>query len=129
MKKIFFAISETNPPVATGISPGITSLTMFWSIQKEKNNHCLLSTITIKCNYTETKGKGYQPKNHVSSKEIKDSDSAPSVYINITVERLSPFTSYTCWAQTNANFNNTSSDLSDGVNVTTLEDGKYAHYH
>lgn len=100
---------------------------MFWTIQKE-NNHCLPSSIVTKCNYTEKKGKGYEAENRIVPVEIDpNSAEVPTVKLNITVEGLSPFTSYTCWAHTvnNAGY----SDLSDGINATTLEDGKYAHCH
>lgn len=128
MKTFSSNISVTNPPVShtdTGISPSIESLTMLWIIQKE-NNLCPLSYIITKCNYTERKGEGYDPVNRVFSMQIDSHVADPTVVLNITVEGLSPFTSYTCWAHTlnNAGY----SDLSDGVNATTLEDGKY-HCH
>lgn len=76
------------------------------------------------CNYTEIKGKGYDPQNRVLATKINPETAAdPTVVVNVTVEELSPFTSYTCWAQTvnNAGY----SDLSNGVDATTLQDGKY----
>ncbi|XP_011694780.1 PREDICTED: receptor-type tyrosine-protein phosphatase eta isoform X2 [Wasmannia auropunctata] len=113
---------RTNPPVphTPGIPPNVRSLSMIWTIQKE-NNHCQLSSIITICNYTEKKGKGYEPENRVSPMKIDPYDAAnPVVVLNTTVEGLSPFTSYTCWAHTIniAGY----SDLSDGVNATTLED-------
>jgi len=98
---------------------------MIWTIQKE-NNNCDLSSIITICNYTERKGKGYEPENRVSPMKIDPDDAADSVVVlNTTVEGLSPFTSYTCWAHT-VNIAGYS-DLSDGINATTLEDGRHTH--
>lgn len=69
-------------------------------------------------------GTGYDVYNGVSLMKIDPKSAAESVVvIEATVNDLSPFTSYTCWAQTinTAGY----SDLSDGVNATTLEDGKH----
>lgn len=100
---------------------------MIWIIQKE-NNHCLPISIITKCNYTEKRGKGYEPENNVNLMDIDSNATASStILLNITIDKLSPFTSYTCWAHTVNNAG--SSDLSDGINATTLEDGKYAQYH
>lgn len=125
MKEIFFDISGTNPPIphTPGVPPNVKSLSMIWTIQKE-NNHCQLSSIITICNYTEKKGVGYDPDNGVSLMKIDPKSAADSVVvIETTVDGLSPFTSYTCWAHTinTAGY----SDLSDGVNATTLEDGKH----
>ncbi|KAL0134795.1 hypothetical protein PUN28_001517 [Cardiocondyla obscurior] len=115
--------SITNPPTlhpTTGITSGIKSLSMMWVIQKE-DNHCHLSSIRTMCNYTETKGKGYTPENRVVQTKIEPDIAAdPTVELNVTVEGLSPYTSYTCKAHTTnvAGY----SDLSDGVNATTFED-------
>lgn len=127
-EKKFFDLSETNPPSVhtPGVPPSVTSLTILWTIQKE-NNHCELSSIITICNYTEQHGKGYKPDNRVSPMKI-DPDIAkdPTILLNTTVEGLSPFTSYTCWAHTVnvAGY----SDLSDGINATTLEDGNRTRY-
>ncbi|TGZ50782.1 receptor-type tyrosine-protein phosphatase beta-like isoform X1 [Temnothorax longispinosus] len=114
---------KTDPPVShatTGVVPSIRSLLIFWTIKKEKN-HCQLSSIITRCNVTEKKGKGYDPENRVFKMDIDHNTAAdPFVVLNITVKELSPFTSYTCWAH--AINNGGFSDLSDGVNATTLED-------
>ncbi|XP_011869291.1 PREDICTED: tyrosine-protein phosphatase 10D isoform X2 [Vollenhovia emeryi] len=113
----------TNPPIShatTGVMPSVRSLFIIWTIQKE-NNHCPLSSIITMCNYTERQGKGYEPDNRVISMKIdRDTAADPTVDLNVTVDGLTPFTSYTCWAHTvnSAGY----SDLSDGVNATTLQD-------
>lgn len=76
------------------------------------------------CNCTEKKGKGYEPHNRVFPMKIEpDTAADPTVVLNVTVEELSPFTGYTCWAQT-VNIAGYS-DLSNGVDAATLEDGRY----
>ncbi|KAG5345078.1 PTPRB phosphatase, partial [Acromyrmex charruanus] len=113
---------RTNPPLlhTPGIPPNIRSLSMIWTIQKE-NNHCQLSSIITICNYTEKRGKGYEPENRVSPMNINPDIAAEPVFVlNTTIEGLSPFTSYTCWAHT-VNIAGYS-DLSVGINATTLED-------
>ncbi|XP_018309941.1 receptor-type tyrosine-protein phosphatase beta isoform X2 [Mycetomoellerius zeteki] len=113
---------RTNPPLlhTPGIPPSVRSLSMIWTIQKE-NNHCQLSSIITICNYTEQRGKGYEPENRVSPMNIDPDIAAEPVFVlNTIVEGLSPFTSYTCWAHT-VNIAGYS-DLSVGVNATTLED-------
>ncbi|XP_018400416.1 PREDICTED: receptor-type tyrosine-protein phosphatase beta isoform X1 [Cyphomyrmex costatus] len=113
---------RTNPPLlhTPGIPPSVRSLSMIWTIQKE-NNECQLSSIITICNYTEKRGKGYEPENRVSPMNIDPDIAAESVFVlNTTVEGLSPFTSYICWAHT-VNIAGYS-DLSVGVNATTLQD-------
>ncbi|XP_036149431.1 tyrosine-protein phosphatase 10D isoform X2 [Monomorium pharaonis] len=120
--------SKTKPPngQTPGVPPGVTSdsVTILWTIQKD-NNYCNLSHIITICNYTEKMGKGYNAENRVFPMKV-DSDIAadPTILLNTTVEGLSPFTSYTCWAHT-VNSGGYS-DLSDGINVTTLEEAPSA---
>ncbi|XP_011175573.2 tyrosine-protein phosphatase 10D isoform X2 [Solenopsis invicta] len=111
----------TKPPFThtPGIPSNVNRLTILWTILKE-DNHCNVSSIITICNYTEQLGKGYPPKNSMSSTRIKPEFAGDSIIVlNTTVEELSPFTSYTCWAQTVSDAGN--SDLSEGVNATTLE--------
>lgn len=128
--EIIFCILETNPPQPH--TPGlpiihVNNISMIWMIEKENNQCALLNIITI-CNVTGSDGRGVELVNGQAITPIEPDIAAASVVvINTTVDNLSPFTSYTCRAQTvnNAGY----SDLSDGINVTTLESGEYMYSH
>lgn len=100
---------------------------MIWMIEKE-DNQCTLQTIITICNVTGSDGRGYELKPGQDITSIDPNVAAdPVVVINTTVEDLSPFTSYTCRALTvnTAGY----SELSAGINVTTLETGEYMYSH
>lgn len=126
--EIILNILETNPPQPH--IPGlpiihVNNITMIWMIEKE-NNQCTLQNIITICNVTGSDGRGYELTDGYDITSIDpDVAATPIVVINTTVENLSPFTSYTCRAQT-ANIAGYS-ELSDGINVTTLETGEYSH--
>ncbi|XP_029664707.1 tyrosine-protein phosphatase 10D isoform X3 [Formica exsecta] len=114
--------SKTNPPVPQ--TPGlpirhVNNLTIIWMIEKE-NNQCTLETIITICNETGSNGSGYEPEgNHAITPIDSEKAAASIVVMNTTVDNLSPFTNFTCWAHTvnSAGY----SEFSDGINATTLE--------
>lgn len=96
-------------------------------IEKE-NNQCTLETIITICNETGSNGSGYEPEgNHAITPIDSEKAAASIVVMNTTVDNLSPFTNFTCWAHTvnSAGY----SEFSDGINATTLESGERVHYY
>lgn len=128
--EIILNILETNPPQPH--TPGLpithaNNISMIWMIEKE-NNQCTLEAIITICNVTGSTGTGYELLNGQAITSIKPDEAAgPVVVIDTTVMNLSAFTSYTCRAHTVnvAGY----SELSDGINVTTLEAGEYIYSH
>ncbi|XP_050457145.1 receptor-type tyrosine-protein phosphatase beta isoform X2 [Cataglyphis hispanica] len=114
--------SRTNPPESHTPSLPIrhvNNITIIWMIKKE-NNQCILETIVTICNETGSNGSGYEPEgNHAITQIDKEKAAASIVVVNTTVDNLSPFTNFICWAHTvnAAGY----SELSHGINVTTLE--------
>jgi len=116
-----FRFSETEPPAPRQLPSSVTSnnISIFWTIDKQKN-HCLLEAIITVCNYTATNGTGYESIDGASNVTIHTKN-ATIITITTIVADLSPFTSYVCSAFTIATED---SDRSDPVYATTLQDGK-----
>ncbi|KAG7204907.1 hypothetical protein KM043_005302 [Ampulex compressa] len=112
----------TKPPALHIPMPWISSdsISLIWSIARD-NNHCPLISIVTFCNYTMRIGHGYEPRNGLSFIQVEaDVTLNATVVRNATVENLSPYTSYACYAYTINKAGN--SNLSEAVNATTLQD-------
>lgn len=119
-----FYVLVTKPPVPQSPKDMVTanSISIIWSIEKE-NNHCPLQSIMTTCNYTTSNGTGYEPINGFCMTKFVPENDTDVIIADTTIEALSPFTTYKCWAYSinTAGSSNTSNE----VIITTAEDGKY----
>ncbi|XP_046747961.1 phosphatidylinositol phosphatase PTPRQ [Diprion similis] len=108
--------SVDDPPVQD-IEPWVTKSTISvgWHIDRE-NNECDLTSVLTYCNYTITEGRGYELVNGYSIDDISTFSSGTNVTINVTLDNLSPFTSYECYAVTV----NSAGKSINGENITVI---------
>ena len=96
------------------------SITFSWKIEKG-NNNCTLKFLKAMCNATMTNGHGYKIKNG-KTEVLINSNIQDDYLVKSIIKDISPFTTYICWGYVSNEAGN--SELSELINVTTLEDGK-----
>ncbi|XP_043516829.1 receptor-type tyrosine-protein phosphatase beta isoform X2 [Frieseomelitta varia] len=96
------------------------NITFSWKIEKG-NNNCTLKSLKAMCNATMTNGHGYKIKNGKTEVLIDSNSNIQDEYlVKSMINNISPFTTYICWGYV---FNEAgNSELSELINVTTLED-------
>ncbi|XP_066591516.1 receptor-type tyrosine-protein phosphatase H [Prorops nasuta] len=115
------ASAVTTPPILNDPVP-VTSdstISISWIVKRQPRNNCNISAVITFCNYTQSTAHGYTRTNGTSRTLIKENNS-PLIVVNVTVENLSPYTDYLCWAVTENEAGNSS--LSVLINATTLQD-------